>query len=228
MRPLSNLGFDGFISKPIDVRQLNAVLNKFVRDRHPEQAKKYEPEIKCQTEAAETDPKVLKIFHGDAEKAVATLRETAANCDISLFTTTAHAMKSALANIGECEASGLASGLENAGLNRNMEYISANIDILIETLEGIICKIVIREADCQKSMDIEEDTACLTELLQTVKAACENYDDDAAYAALDLLNEKTWNAGTADALEQIRDALFIYSDFDGAAKMAEELTAPVL
>ncbi|MDR1246337.1 MAG: response regulator [Clostridiales Family XIII bacterium] len=27
-------GFDGFISKPIDIRQLNAVLNKFVRDRH--------------------------------------------------------------------------------------------------------------------------------------------------------------------------------------------------
>ncbi|MDR1059758.1 MAG: response regulator [Clostridiales bacterium] len=27
-------GFDGFISKPIDIRQLNAILNKFVRDRH--------------------------------------------------------------------------------------------------------------------------------------------------------------------------------------------------
>ena len=27
-------GFDGFISKPIDVRQLNAALKKYVRDRH--------------------------------------------------------------------------------------------------------------------------------------------------------------------------------------------------
>jgi CheY-like chemotaxis protein len=28
-------GFDDFISKPIDIRQLNAVLNKFIRDKQP-------------------------------------------------------------------------------------------------------------------------------------------------------------------------------------------------
>jgi CheY-like chemotaxis protein/signal transduction histidine kinase len=28
-------GFDGFIPKPIDIRQLNATLNKFIRDRYP-------------------------------------------------------------------------------------------------------------------------------------------------------------------------------------------------
>ena len=32
-------GFDGFISKPIDIRQLDAVLNKFVRSKHPKEAK---------------------------------------------------------------------------------------------------------------------------------------------------------------------------------------------
>jgi CheY-like chemotaxis protein len=30
-------GFDGFISKPIDIRQLNAALNKFIRDRYPDE-----------------------------------------------------------------------------------------------------------------------------------------------------------------------------------------------
>jgi DNA-binding response OmpR family regulator len=34
-------GFDDFIAKPIDIRQLNAVLNRFVRDRHPEEALLY-------------------------------------------------------------------------------------------------------------------------------------------------------------------------------------------
>jgi signal transduction histidine kinase/DNA-binding response OmpR family regulator/HPt (histidine-containing phosphotransfer) domain-containing protein len=28
-------GFDGFVSKPIDIRQLNKALNEFIRDRHP-------------------------------------------------------------------------------------------------------------------------------------------------------------------------------------------------
>jgi len=31
-------GFDDFISKPIDIRQLNMVLNKFVRDKQPQEA----------------------------------------------------------------------------------------------------------------------------------------------------------------------------------------------
>ncbi|MCL2243070.1 MAG: ATP-binding protein [Treponema sp.] len=36
-----NNGFDGFIPKPIDINQINTILNKFVRDMHPEEAKKY-------------------------------------------------------------------------------------------------------------------------------------------------------------------------------------------
>ena len=34
-------GFDGFISKPVDVLELNAVLNEFIRDKYPEEAEKY-------------------------------------------------------------------------------------------------------------------------------------------------------------------------------------------
>jgi CheY-like chemotaxis protein len=33
-------GFDGFITKPIDIKQINTILNKFVRDMHPEEAKR--------------------------------------------------------------------------------------------------------------------------------------------------------------------------------------------
>jgi len=34
-------GFDGYIPKPIDVRSIETVLNKFVRDRHPEEAARF-------------------------------------------------------------------------------------------------------------------------------------------------------------------------------------------
>ncbi|MCL2720250.1 MAG: ATP-binding protein [Treponema sp.] len=36
--------FDGFIPKPIDIRLLNNILNKFIRDRNPQEAAKYKPE----------------------------------------------------------------------------------------------------------------------------------------------------------------------------------------
>jgi signal transduction histidine kinase/CheY-like chemotaxis protein len=34
-------GFDGFVSKPIDIHHIDAVLNEFIRDKYPEEAKKY-------------------------------------------------------------------------------------------------------------------------------------------------------------------------------------------
>jgi len=41
-------GFDGFIAKPIDIDQINSILNKFVRDKHPEEAKKYKSDVVTQ------------------------------------------------------------------------------------------------------------------------------------------------------------------------------------
>ncbi|MCL2720434.1 MAG: response regulator [Treponema sp.] len=34
-------GFDGFAPKPIDIRLLNTILNRFIRDKNPQEANKY-------------------------------------------------------------------------------------------------------------------------------------------------------------------------------------------
>jgi len=227
-------GFDGFIPKPIEIRQLNAALNKFIKDRHPQEAEKYKTEIVTQKEtfnyteanAAFTtqDPFVLKVFCADAGKAIVTLRETLSAGDLKLFTITAHAMKSALANVGEQEASKSAAALEKAGLAGDMDFISANTERFIQTLEELIEKFNSAfamknpAADDTINIDIIEDITFLKEQLQIIKTACENYDDDTAYSALDQLKEKTWRGETSEKLTQIRDMLFIYSDFDGAVK----------
>ncbi len=213
-------GFDGFIPKPIDIRHLNAALNKFIRDKHPEEAKKYKPETMTQSANAteETKAKMFKIFCRDAEKAIVTLRETTANGDIKLFTTTAHAMKSALANVGEAEASKLAAALEKAGLDGDKGFIAANIENFIETLENLIKKLSPVQTI---AADVTEDTEYLKKQLQIVINACEDYDDTAAYAALDRLKEKQWKPQTIEAIEKIRDVLFLHSDFDGAVELIE-------
>jgi len=220
-------GFDGFIPKPIDAGRLNAVLNKFIRDKYPEEAKKYKPET-VDTQAKETDEtrsKLLKVFTRDAEKAITALRNTASSGDIKLYTTTAHAMKSALANVGETEKSQQAAALEKAGLSGDLNFIAANTESFIETLKTLIEKLSPAQAAVETGAaeDIAEDTAYLKEQLQIVKTACENYDDTAAYAALDRLKEKQWKPKTLAALEETRDALFLHSDFEGAAKLAETI-----
>jgi len=212
--------FDGFIPKPIDMRLLNTALNKFVRDCHPEEAANYIPEIVSYI-TPEINPKMIQVFCSDAEKAINTFKNCISNNDIKLFTITAHAMKSALANIGEHEISQTAFALEKAGINGDMEYILANNENLIKTFENLIKKFKVSES--AKTENIEEDTVYLKEQLLIIKTACQSYDDDTAYAALDRLKEKTWSAKTSGVIEQIRDMLYIYSDFDGIVKQIEEL-----
>jgi len=222
-------GFDDFVSKPIDIRQLNVVLNKFVRDKYPEEAKKYKSAAnERRPEAAVSssiDPKLLEIVRRDAQKAVETLRKTMEDGDIKLFTTTAHAMKSALANAGENEMSAAALALENAGRNGDKDFLSANCDKFINSLLSLIERLSPVNDGGGADENVREDVEYLAKQLLTVKSACENYDDTAAYAALDLLKEKSWKKETAAALEEIRDTLFLHSDFDGVVERVDKITA---
>jgi CheY-like chemotaxis protein len=222
-------GFDGFIPKPIDVRHLNTVLNKYIRDRYPEEAQKYRMEALAYVSAVpvdETRAKLLRIFRRDAEKAVVNLRETMVNGDIKSFTTTVHAMKSALANVGETEKSQAAAALEEAAYNNDIAFIAAHTDSFIEKLESLIQELSPAEPAAVMSAaapEVTEDTAYLKEQMDIIKQACADYDDASAYAALARLKKRTWKAQTGAALEKIHDTLFLHSDFDGAAEQAEAL-----
>jgi CheY-like chemotaxis protein len=214
-------GFDGFVAKPIDVRRLNHFLNTFIRDRYPEEAKKYMPELS--TESNEISPKILKIFCNDARKAINTIQKTLVSDDITLFTITVHAMKSALANVNEPDASKTAADLEEAGLKKDMGFIAGHTDGFIKTLETLIEKLEPKEAAKAEDDNINEDTAFLSEQLAIIKNACENYDIQTAYAALNRLNEKQWKAGTADAIENIWNELHLNSGFEEAASIASNI-----
>jgi HPt (histidine-containing phosphotransfer) domain-containing protein len=164
---------------------------------------------------------LMSIFYKDAKKAVVTLKETITNGDIKLFTTTIHAMKSALANIGENEISELAFTLERAGLNGDKEFIAANTGNFIERLESLISSISPAETDPGADINAIEDTAFLKEQLQYIQSACDSFDRKAAFAALDLLIEKQWKAKTQAALENIRELISLHSDFDEAAERVQ-------
>ncbi len=70
--------------------------------------------------------------------------------------------------------------------------------------------------------DYKEDITYLKEQLQAIKTACEDYNDTAAYAALDKLEEKKWKSGTLEVLDKIRDALSD-NNFDEAAALSKDM-----
>jgi CheY-like chemotaxis protein len=107
-------GFDDFISKPIDIRQLNAILNRLIRDKQPPEvlakARKMKENVDKNLPLLDNsarDLDLLMVFARDVRKALPVIESVsddvsaATDEDISLFTINVHAMKSALANIGE-------------------------------------------------------------------------------------------------------------------------------
>ncbi|GBU24223.1 sensor kinase/phosphatase luxQ [Fibrobacteria bacterium R8-3-H12] len=144
-------GFDDFISKPIDIRQLNTVLNKFIRNKQPPEviakAQESAAEKKSKLAAPAVNPALLSFFAKDAANALPILEFTLANIetisddDIQLYAITAHGMKSALANIGKTEFSQIAYTLEKAGKTKDKNIIKLQTQELIDALKGIIAEV---------------------------------------------------------------------------------------
>ena len=240
-------GFDGFISKPIDVRQLNSTLKKFVRDKQPpeiieaanqqrDDQEKQAADRKAQPEAAPSvDPRLAEIFARDARKAVATLEALNEKCagatpsgsygdeDVQLYIINVHGMKSALANIGETELSAVAAKLETAGREKNTRLMSDEIPAFLSELRKTVEKLSPKDAGGE-TMDekSEEVRSYLREKLAAVKEACETYDKKAAKAVIAELRQKAWSAPTKELLAEMSEHL-LNGDFEEVSSVADRV-----
>jgi len=239
---LMSLGFDGFLSKPIQTVHLNTIVNKYVKDRHTEHVTlaadsdnnnsshgNRQNEVAVQDGRIGIDPYLQKIFCKDATHAIDAMREALVTKDIKRILSMAHAMKSALANVGESETSIQAQTLEQACAGSDFGFISAQCKGFIEALEGILsnyCKLDLAITSTSE-VDISaiEDTAFLQEQLQKIKLACEQYNANQVYALMNQLNEKQWTKDTTLALAAIRDIIYLESDFEAAVDKCVELLA---
>jgi signal transduction histidine kinase/CheY-like chemotaxis protein len=223
-------GFDDFISKPIDIRSLDAVLSKFIHDRYPleviEAARRDKDKlIESKKINKSVDPQLAEFFVRDAKKALAIMESIYANkCrradDISLLIINVHAMKSALANIGEPDLSAEASKLEQAAREQNINLILSDIPSFFERLNAVIIK---NEAKIVAQKETEEsgDNVFLREKLLVIKAACESFDKKTAKNALSETRKKTWAQSVDGQLANLAEYL-LHSEFDEAIKFIDD------
>jgi len=219
-------GFDDFISKPIDIRQLNTTLNKWIRDKQPpeviEAAQKEKAEIDKKQDPGQgfqqVDSQLAKIFARDAERAVDAIQNSIRNDlndekDIQMYIINVHAMKSALANIGEKELSNTALRLEQAGREKDINVILSETNEFLEKLNMVIKEIKSREGKNEVTEDSQDAIILLKEKLQIIKEACEVMDKKIIKGALSGLKEKTWSQKTNELLSLIEEHL-LHSEFD--------------
>jgi len=228
-------GFDDFISKPIDIRQLDIVLNKLIRDKYPDEiieaARRTKNKVRTSPDSPPSlSPEIAKVFIRDTEKAVGileTILEKQGNYgdkDIKLYIINVHAMKSALANIGESELSAFALKLEEAGRERNITVISKETPAFISALRAVIEKINPNKSEDDVKDDIrDEDRTYLLEKLSLIRKSCEDYNKKTAKETLANLQQKKWPRPVREMLEAIAEHL-LHSDFTEAAKLAKDYT----
>jgi PAS domain S-box-containing protein len=225
-------GFDGFISKPIDIHQLNAVLNKMVRDKHQGNM----PELKRQTEDGRNDystgrsmqppvnPQLREAFIRDAGKAAVILETMHSNNyrradDMQIYIINVHAMKSALTNIGETELSGAASRLEEAGRIRNIAVITEETPAFLAALHKVIEKLKPEENEDDTEGGINgDDRYYLQEKLAVIQKACAEYDNKSAKDNLAKLREKIWPHKVMELLDAVTIHL-LHGEFTKASNI---------
>jgi signal transduction histidine kinase/DNA-binding response OmpR family regulator len=212
-------GFNGFISKPIDVDQLNTILNKFVRDTHPfevvETARRLKAMLQNNFEKIERpllDKELKNAFVKEADKAVTILKKIIENNfkredDINNYIIKVHSMKSGLANVNETELSNFAYKLEKAGQDYNIDVIKNETPIFINALNSLIIKYKPEEKDENTpSGDVDisaEDAVFLREKMIEIEKACEMFKINDAKAALEALKQRTWPRNINNTLDEI-------------------------
>jgi signal transduction histidine kinase/DNA-binding response OmpR family regulator len=228
-------GFDEFISKPIDIRQLNSILNKLIRNKQsPEviaEARKQRQEMDesaFQSNVSEADSTLQAVFLLDIKKALPLIEDTfknidnATDVDLHLFTVNVHAIKSALANIGETVVSRLAFALEKAGKEQNRSLIKTQTSVLIDDILSIKAKIESKKKNSDSTSEVDQDPGFLREQLQIICNACADYDERPVKVALYALKKLSWKKETKALIDKI-DEQMLYGDFDEVRRLAAEV-----
>jgi len=215
-------GFDGFISKPIDIRQLNAVLKQFVRvNRTPDQSK-----TKTTVTAQKSiDPQIAGFFVRDASRAIAALEQIRPKNgvykegDIQSYIISVHGMKSALANVGEAELSAAAAKLEQEGRNRDAALMESETPEFLEKLRTIVGKLKALDETKEGGEPTTEDRVYLRERLLVIRNECEAYNREAAKAVITELEQKMWSHTIKEPLDSMAELLLAgdFNEVSGAA-----------
>jgi len=192
---LSN-GFNDFLSKPIDVIELNAILSKWLPKEKQEKATETVQEMK-----PTVDLDILATFHKDGVNKIDEIKKCLETDNYALYTIYVHALKSASASIGALDLSEMAKSLEMAGKQQDFAYIKQHNSEFLKALEVVLDDInkVIKKDEPKGHVDFEALKIELNKLKEGISVFDSDAIDEAAtslraftqVAAVDSILQKT-------------------------------------
>jgi PAS domain S-box-containing protein len=234
-------GFNEFISKPIDTRQLNHVLNKLVRDKQPpeviEAARKKIEALPPAVQEASPLIDAFRMIKGlDVAAALAVLGgmyevyedtvrlsarlmpSTIKKMDeylkagnLKAFAIEVHGLKGVTRSIGAAEIAAVAGRLEISALNNGKEYCEETYPLLRETVIEFINNL---NTALEKQPEIPKEEigiAVLLERIESARTAADGYD---AIAALDIAKPLMKFSFGEEGEQLLEQAVFSLEEFD--------------
>ena len=229
-------GFDAFISKPIDIRELDLVLNRYIRDKQPNEvvaaARKSSKKIGEQKPQMQDNTELMQAAMYDIGNALVALDDVMSDLEglkgskLTLYHTLVHGIKSALLYINEEALSNEAKSLELAAKNKDMAIIENNMPSFMQALRDIY---EANQPQATTGPVLEApvltpgDDAFLHETLLTIQQACRSIKKSVASAALNKLNEYSWPPETTQLLNEI-SVLLLHGKFKQIVSVTEFIT----
>jgi signal transduction histidine kinase/DNA-binding response OmpR family regulator len=250
MEMFMSRGFNGFVPKPIDIVQLDEVLNQWVRDKQKTkhitlpQEKKEEitmnsknsllheniPGLDIKKGLAmsygkeENYRQVLSLYCQDVNERLPIFQSVPETDALPFFVIQVHALKSASASIGANEVSELAAKLEAAGKQEDLTLIKEKLPVFSERISELVKNIGALMENRKVSPATDNFGTGHISLLKELDAALESNNGNEISRIMQELEEASlsMDSKTKDAVEQISDEVMM-AEYDSARKIVKKL-----
>ncbi|MGN0169935.1 MAG: ATP-binding protein [Lachnospiraceae bacterium] len=244
-------GFQAFLPKPIEKEQLHEIMSTFIpeKDKVPDNtttvAEEFTEEdvqqlamegvdvrtgLSLRKEGVKSYLELLELFYTDGLEKVIFIGQLADAEDYKNYEIEVHALKSAAANIGALELSGMAKANEYAARDGREEFIQDNYETLLEEYDAVLGEIerVLRKFGRLGDDDNEDESlptlpeTVLIGRIEDILASLEDFKPKDAAHKVDELLEYRVGMETRKVLQNIRTKLKLYDD-DAAEELLHEL-----
>jgi CheY-like chemotaxis protein len=245
-------GFNGFISKPVDIFQLDEALNKFVRDKRRKGNSNNDfplptsyspfpdiPGVNVKKGIAMTGGtekgyrSVLSMLSKNVEERLPLFQTPPEPDTLPMFITQVHSLKSSTASIGAAEVSARAAKLEAAGMAGDLTFILEHLSDFLEHLTALVKNIgvALQAAPAEEKgvQGIPTDKNLGTDiptvrLFRELAESLKSRKVPEIKRILNALNRQTADSKVKEALDKLSDQVLM-AEFDNAVKTVEELAA---
>ena len=234
--------FQAFVTKPIDVMEMDTVLRKWVYDpkregsvlpgNAPAVVEEEESNIEIEIPGVDTK-KGLSLYAGDTDIYIPLLRSYIANTpgtleklknvtaeNLSSYVITVHGLKGTSAGIGAEQIRAQALDLENMSRAGDLQGVWAKNDKLIADTEVIVTNVKawLEKNDVQAAK--ERKKAPDKEILAKLRESCESYDMDGIDEAMKELEKYDYDEN-ADLVKWMREKIDVSKMGEVAKRLAE-------